>query len=456
MPAVARRVLALLSVIVMLAVPLSARAAIAPTFARVVLPKGGGEPNVSISPSGKTILVDGLSDTPAALYRSTDGGASFTKLAPTFSQTGGGDWDMRFIDDTHVIAADLGGRGILVHRSADAGSTWTTTTVRGDFYDRPWIEHDGANTVYLVAKGITGVPYLYTSTNGGETFGDLPLAVPLPIYGTGLVPAAAGGTSPTAVEMAYGGPNAYVDHLTVDQRTHDVYVLYGLGGEDALASNPPAGVATRVYVAHLEGGQMVSYPVHAGAAGETFISGFNWMTVDRAGNLYVLTNGSIDGHHSTRLAFSRDRGKTWSRLIDLGEPGAANVYGAIAGADTGVLSLVYLRGSTENPSQKQNWYVKMARVAKANTARPEVVRTQPIAQPIHTEDICFDGLLCGQPGFGSNRDLLDYIWNAIDPAGRALAVVASDGPATGGTANGVSVVVLRQTGGPLHGRGVAS
>src|SRR2546423_722497 len=45
-------------------------------FHATVLPGGGGEPNVSISPDGRTVLVDGLggsaqgSDQPAALWRS--------------------------------------------------------------------------------------------------------------------------------------------------------------------------------------------------------------------------------------------------------------------------------------------------------------------------------------------------------------------------------------------------
>jgi hypothetical protein len=64
------------------------------------------------------------------------------------------------------------------------------------------------------------------------------------------------------------------------------------------------------------------------------------------------------------------------------------------------------------------------------------------------------GILCGLPGFGNDRTLLDYIWDAIAPDGRAFAVVASNGPATGNGA--VDVVVLRQVGGPGFGRGVPS
>src|SRR5205823_1154247 len=191
-----------------------------------------------------------------------------------------------------------------------------------------------------------------------------------------------------------------------------------------------------------------------------FLAGFNWLTVDQAGTLYALANGRVGGHWSTRLSWSKDKGTTWSPLVDLAEPGASNVYGSIAGGDPGVLSLVYLRGSNDDPSTSQNWYVEMARVAAADTAAPQIVRTRPIAAPIHQKDICFDGIVCGLPGFGTDRNLLDYIWNAVAPDGTAFGVISSDGPATNSksqeTGDPPDVIVLRQKGGPRHGRGVPS
>jgi hypothetical protein len=65
-----------------------------------------------------------------------------------------------------------------------------------------------------------------------------------------------------------------------------------------------------------------------------------------------------------------------------------------------------------------------------------------------------DGIVCGLPGFGDNRDLLDYLWNAISPDGTFYAVTASDGPATG--EGGVSVLLLKQTAGPSFGTGAPS
>src|SRR5207245_452962 len=124
-------------------------------FAETVFPGAGGEPNVSISPDGRTVLVDGLGgsaqgkDEPASLWRSTDAGRTFTRIHPSFPNAGGGDFDMRWLDDHTVVAADLSiGNGIYVDRSTDGGLHWTQTSVAEDQYDRPWLA-TFRNTVYV-------------------------------------------------------------------------------------------------------------------------------------------------------------------------------------------------------------------------------------------------------------------------------------------------------------------
>jgi hypothetical protein len=453
------RLFSCLSAAVLVATPLVAHAA-APAplrFAATTVEGGGGEPNVAVSPDGRTVLLDGLnapSGQPAALSRSTDGGRTFTPLRPTFSSTGGGDFDMRFLDNTTVVAVDLSlTDGIYVHRSTDRGTTWTTTVIHTDVYDRPWLDHFGKDKVYVVAKGFDAVPYLFTSTDGGRTFG----AVPTPIYGTGAVPAEAGGTTPTPVDAFVTNQNAYVDHITVDPRTGVLYVLYGIDSVETYSPAAPTGNPSRLYVARLEeSGTFTTSPVYLGGAGDAFIAGFNWMTIDQGGTLYVLGNGLHDGHQSAWLSSSRNGGRSWSKLVDIGRRGASNVYGSIAGGAPGVLSLVTLRGSNADPASPQSWYVDMSRVTGADTAKPKVQVVRAVAQPIHTKDICFSGIVCGLPGFGNDRNLLDYIWNAVGPDGTAHAVVASDGPATGSDGRRVDVIYLRQVAGAKHGRGVQS
>lgn len=422
----------------------------------------GGEPNVTVSPSGRYVLVDGLGGaSPSTLYRSTDYGRHFTLAVPKVPQAGGGDWDMHFVSETTVVAVDLSlGTGIYVDVSRDAGRTWRQTTIDTDVYDRPWVGAHG-NDLYLVARGFDGIPYLYTSHDLGATFAPLPI----PIYGTGIVPAEAGGTSPTPVEAFVTDQNAYVDNLTVDPRSGDVYVLYGIDPAESYPASPPLGAPSRLYVAHLENGAMVSHPVTAGTGtpADAFYAGFNWMTVDAAGTLYVVGNGKHDGGHGVHqapwLSYSRDHGKTWSRLVDLGTPGRASVYGAIAGGARGNLGLVYYQGTGTDANDEQDWYATMAAVTHADSAHPRIVRTRVVPKPVHTADICLDGILCGVPGFGSNRNLLDYIDNTIGPDGTQWGVFSSDGPATGvpDSSSGnppVSVLLVHGQVGPRLGHGV--
>ena len=199
---------------------------------------------------------------------------------------------------------------------------------------------------------------------------------------------------------------------------------------------------------------MISDEVYIGGPKASFLAGFNWLTVDRDGTLYALLNARLGSRWSTRLTYSRDKGRTWAPLTDIGKPDRSNLYGSIAAGKPGVLSFIYLRGSKQNPSKSQRWHAEMARVSRADSASPKLIRNRPMKKPMHLKDICFDGIVCGTPGFGTDRNLLDYIWNAVGPNGRAYGVFSSDGPATHSrNSRTPDVVVLRQNRGPRHGHG---
>lgn len=361
----------------------------------------GGEPGIAVSPSGRTVLVAGLAENPAALFRSTDSGRRFTRLRPSFGAVGGADFDFVFLDDRTVVAADLAfSNGLYVHRSEDAGTTWTSLHIRHDLYDRPWIAAHG-RTVYVVARGFDQVPYVYVSRDGGRSFDP-----PALLYSPDVEPL------PTSFLVT-----TIVQHLATDRRTGTLYVLH----------QHDQGL----YVSRLDG---------TGPAGPRFVArkvtnatadnGFNWLTTDAAGHVYVLSHEVRDGVAGSRLYASRDRGATWSAGVDLGPRDETTAFGAIAGGGAGRLSFVYLRGDGGLPDTKQDWWAEIAIVTKADTARPVVTRFRPVAKPVHQEEICSMGVLCGED---ANRNLLDFVSTAIAPDGTAYAVVASDGPATGNT-----------------------
>lgn len=360
----------------------------------------GGEPNVVTSPDGRTVLVTAIAEAPAVFYRSTDSGRTFTRISPKFTAAGGQDIDLVFLDNTTVVAADLslGGQGILVHRSTDRGSTWTTTSINTDVYDRPWIGHVG-QTVHIASRGFDQVPYLFTSTDGGRTFG-----LPTPVVGP--VP-----ENPAATPAGA----TVVQHLAVAPNNGDVYVLQAIqGGGTYVSRRTPDGATP--FESHLV----------TAASGD---NGFNWMTVDRAGHVYVLMHETRSGVEGSWLYASRDRGVTWTRGVEIGGGDfTATAFGAISGGAPGRLSLTYLAGTKNTTDTAQDWYVEVATVLAADTPRPRVVRLRPLRRPVHQGNICSKGIACGP---GESRNLLDYISTAQTPGGIGYAVVASDGPATG-------------------------
>ena len=399
----------------------------------------GGEPNVTVAPRGRTVLVDGLGagGDPSNLFRSTDGGRSFHQLHNWASDVGGGDWDMHFLTDKVVIAVDLAINYVNVDVSEDAGKTWRTTRISGDpALDRPWVVGRG-NDVYVTMKGFDGVPYLYASHDLGRTF------TPTPVldYGASTDP-----RNPTPVDAFVTNQNAYVDSMAIDPRTGEVYVLYGIDGATTWPAHPPLGAPNKLYVARYtpESTALVldSSPVYLGGPTDAFYAGFNWLALDARGTLYVVGNGLHAGHQSAWLSHSTDHGVTWSPLTDVGTPGVSSVYTAIAPVKNGALALAYYEGTKDDANTPQNWYATLAIVSGADTRHPTVVRRQHVmAKAVHTKDICLDGILCGVPGFGNDRSLLDYDDVTGGPDGSVWGVFSSDGPATGGS--DVAVVLAR-------------
>jgi len=437
-----RPALALLPLLALLAA-LPGHAATKPAGLQVrstfVFPGAGGEPNVTVATHGRAVLVDGLGggNDPANLFRSTDGGASFAPVKHYVSKVGGEDWDMHFLSDSVVVAVDLAINNVYVDISEDAGRTWRQTTIQGDpALDRPWVVGRGKD-VYVTMKGFDGIPYLYSSHDLGRTFSTIPIL----LYG-----ADPGLSGPNPVEAFVTNQDAYVDSMSIDPRTGTVYVLYGIDGPTAYAGTPPLGAPNQLYVARLDPESsppvLPSSTVYSGGANDAFYAGFNWMTVDSLGTLYVVGNGRHLGHQSAWLSSSRDHGRTWTGLVDVGTPGVSSVYTAIAATRPGTLALAYYEGTATDSNQAQSWYATMAVVTGANGPHPVVTRRQHVlSKPVHTKDICMDGILCGVPGFGNDRSLLDYVDVAVGPDGSLWGAFSSDGPATGG--GRVSVVLSR-------------
>jgi hypothetical protein len=397
---------------VLLLVPLAVVAQAGPPhggYDVVGLPSLGPEPNIAVSPSGRMVMAGGGGESPSTFFLSADGGRTFRQLHPKFLVSGGADFDMLWLDDRRVVAADLSitGQGILIHRSSDAGLTWQTSLLDNDVYDRPWLARHG-ETVYVATRGLADqLPYLFVSTDGGASFG------------------------PPELIQAVGGPDdetmiatTIVQHLAVAP-DGTAYVLIQRASGLRLFRREPGLVASWVMTA---------------VTPALTDNGFNWLTVDRGGAVYVMSHEVRDGVAGSWVYASTDRGATWTAGANVAPGRGGSAMASVAGGAPGELAVVYLRGEQNRSNVQQRWWVEVAKVSRATSARPRITTTRPVPEVLHTGALCAN-LTCP----AADRVLYDYVSVAVTASGQSVAVVASTRELIAGTKRGSALtgVVLR-------------
>jgi len=118
------------------------------------------------------------------LYRSDDGGATFSKLSTkafTYSQYS--KLEIAAVSPTNPdlvfarVTGEHNGAGDRIYRSDDAGGTWTRVLYSPDSLPSFVARQDGT---FVAATGIDAT--LYRSTDAGKTYQQLPIDQPLPCF----------------------------------------------------------------------------------------------------------------------------------------------------------------------------------------------------------------------------------------------------------------------------------
>src|SRR3954468_4084483 len=147
---------------VVLGAPGTAQAA---TFGASVLVSDDNvsEPGVDVAPDG-TLYVNGpvgvlsnIPGSPSNVYRSSDGGTTWTKLPASLKANlpGGGDSDIAISPDGTLSETDLWLGSSTVSTSNDKGQTWTAQPVQGTVVqDRQWVTATSGGRVYHVTHQI--------------------------------------------------------------------------------------------------------------------------------------------------------------------------------------------------------------------------------------------------------------------------------------------------------------
>lgn len=367
----------------------------------------GGEPGIDVDSTGYLYENAPSGGGASWVYRSGDGGSTWTRDPGPVASPGGFDSNGTIDGCGTYFMSDLYVGNATVHWTKDRGQTWLSNPISMAVPagDRQWIDAGpGCGTIYVSWENLATGPWVAKSTDGGLTF-------------------------PQQSNVA--GSTDIIGNLTVDKHSGVVYQAYAQGGYK-LAISRDGGTTweTRtVYTAPKNVSLADSFPV---------------VTVDDAGTVYaVWEQSTTSGKGKTasrvfdiRYAFSTDAGRTWSApaTIKSGSTGS-NVFPWAVGGAAGHLDVVWYRAESGKSDPNQNtgpWYVDFAQSLDATGSRSFAIsHATPVS--IHNDVICTSGTGCS----GASRDLLDFFEVARQPTGLAAIAFALDTTdVAAGTGNG--------------------
>ena len=361
--------------------------------------------------------------------RSTDGGAHYqTLLSPnqgsqaneTGFAPGGGDTDLAVAPvrnlqgNFNVYVASLTLANVDVSTSTDKGATWTlnAVTTPETIDDREWIAADGMQKVCIsyhnAPQGIT----VGCSTNAGLTF-------------TQFAPA-------IDAAHSYQTANNAIGNLAIDPASHTIYQTYSaITDAKEVPCAPQLGVSPPnacdyhgVYMAISTNGgaSFTDVPVYVNpnakaSYGHQFVN----VSVDKAGNVYSVYG---DNHH-IYFSVSRDRGKTWTKPVQVDKGSGTAIFPWSIAGDAGKLDVVYYKTPYYGAEAPDNYPMSAAWTvgfAQNLNALADGSFTGTTASPIvHYGGVCESGVTCS-----GNRDLYDDFGVAANPKTGFASIIYSD------------------------------
>lgn len=428
--------------------------------------KHTGEPSIALTPKG-TVYVAAPTGAQESLFRSTDGGKTFTLVKihdnPTSDPlsefaTGGGDSDVAVDGESTVYFADQqGGSAETVSASHDGGATWFTQPAAAGppstggipraapvpvgvpnpgvtSADRQWLVVDGTNNVWMAFNSQDGATVVH-STDGGRTW---------PQRGVMKEDNCARGNLVRSPEQ----PGLLPDVGSVPSGVGGF--LYFAGCND---KGPGVGVST-------DGGATWTWHQIAQRDGPT-TTGFGFVmhifvvaTTDKAGNVYVAWSDEAetpDAHAAPEggpqnvnvwLASSTDHGATWSKPKKVNQHPGTYVEPWITGGAKGHVAVAYY-GTKGGPNPERvlgEWYPLVALTEDATAESPAWREAAMSEDFVQYGPICMRGSACGHA-----RNLLDFFQIQADANGMLHAAIV-DGR-NGGSARDSDILYVRQTGG---------
>jgi len=375
--------------------PLATGVAHAATFGTPVVVSGdnASEPGIDVAPDG-TLYVNapvGLFSTipgsPSDVFRSDNGGTSWTKLPASLKANlpGGGDSDIAVSADGTLAETDLWLGSSTVATSSDKGQTWLANPLQGELgSDRQWVTATSGGRVYHVVHQIPTGLWVSRSVDGGLTYPQHNLAASV-LDQTGCI------CPPGNMVSEDGG-------LTGDK----------VGG---VYSTSTGGVG---FYRSVNGGLTFTNTSPGPASSATTSNAFPSVADGGNGKLAVVWEADT-GSSTVWLNTSNDFGATWGTPRQIVTSGTS-LYPWVAYQGSKIAVSLYHTSASGNPgsvSSSAQWFESFlestdggATFSALQTADPTVVKTGPV---------CTDGINCS-----SDRELGDFQQVAIDGAGHAV------------------------------------
>src|SRR3954454_1369077 len=376
--------------------PVSQGQAHAASFGTPVVVSGDdvSEPGIDVAPDGTLYVnapvgvLSNIPGSPSMVYRSTNGGASWTALPQSLKANlpGGGDSDITIAPDGTLSETDLWLGNSTVATSSDKGQTWTANPVQGPLVqDRQWVAATSGGRVYHVVHQIPTGLWVARSVDSGLT-----------------------------------SPQQVVAATALDQ-TGCICPPGNIVSEDGgLLADKVGGVyATSVggvgFYRSTNGGLTFTNTTPGLASSATTNVAFPVVADGGNGTLAVVWQG-VDGNTSTVwFTTSNDFGATWAAPRQIVTSGTS-LYPWIAYHGSKIAISLYHSDSAGTPDTvpaSAQWFESYLESADGGATFSALQSADPT--PVKTGPVCTGGINCA-----SNRELGDFQQVALDGSDRAV------------------------------------